>query len=1781
MRVYKFLLQTLIIWVFSIQNIQASHIAGAQIYYKSIGKYKYEVYVDLYRDCMGAPISKPIIILKSVSSGDTMLINSYALQSITAVSPYCISYGKSCNPQNKTNNNLGFEKHSYKTTIDLTNWYNKGACQVLIGTGLCCRSGAITTGAESENFWAYSMVDLCKWYKNSSPVLYAETQTILGCNVPVYYNFAAADFIDDDSLVYEMVDPMKDWTNKTTWGSGFNAQNPFTLYWPSGYNKSKGPDPLANPPIGFFLSRITGEMVFSPSDCSEVGPAAVRISEYHKDSATGKYVLVGYVTRDFYALVKTTSANPIPQIKGPDKLYLADSTFSKVIYTTSDEVFRYYPLPNDSSKLKLLLPPLQSLSTAFHIIDSNVKNQGGIFRWKPMGMQRTRPYLMVLEARDNGCDLNSIVHKTVNIYVKKKSELAWVEGIAFMDINKNCRRDSMEYILPGAMVSADGGKTTAFVTDSSGYFGGWLPVDTFNFKIIGKNISFQCTKGLKTAANKSFTLNLGCIGGMQIYGYIYGDTLNNCRADSIEPRYKGQFVYTVPGNYTAITNKDGFWYVNVPASHYKVFFAPRHPYTKVKCPVKPREANFYSSSSIGSQNFAIYDTSNITDVSASLISSSNYRRGFTSYATLVVKNNGNTKSSSNSVWIRYNKKLKYVSSSSYLVKTDSTLKFAVSSLKPDEELRFTIVFKADTATCKLNDTMSNVVWLDTSGLSNDFVKTNNYDRNAIKIVAAVDPNIKQEQNTNGYAWKGGNKLKYFVQFQNTGTDTAVNITVIDTLHYNLSGRTLVFNGASHPYDYILDGHILKVTFSNINLVDTSVSKERSIGHFEFSIEIDTTLNQEIKFYNRADIYFDFAKPVKTNKSYITYTSLIKTGPTDRTNYCGNDTISVKYNSKFSFESGNIFKLYLSDSNGVFSSVHKAIDSISSTATSGSFSVTIPSGTPVGKHYKLKVESNKPYGPIMQSGFSNEFSIDGTISKPAFINLSKLYCGKDSIGLSISSNAKKIQVYDDSNLIYKGANLNPKIKLSVGKHLLSIKAFSGTCIANSDTILVYSDTLPITKLSSPSHSNYSVCGNDSITLEVDGGFTSFLLLGNGLNFLDSIKSSIGKTVAPNNNDKRTARVTSIYGCQNNSNTLTFTNIKKPTFTFTDSDSDDKICLGESVQFTVGGKSSLKFQMLKNGKMWLNPFKTSLTTKDIANLDRISVLCTDTVSGCSDTSLQVKFDVVSFEVKLKSKDSSFVICDNVNVTLNMSGASSYALYKNGTFWTAPKDSSITLFGIKNNDEIYAQGTFRGCKNISNKLKYKVNTPFISLKINNACIGDSLRLDFSGGVKYNLFKNSSFYKTINRQSFVSNDFKDFDKIYLEGIDSIGCSNYSTTQTLVFNTLPSIGMSNPDIDLTTCSGDLVTFNFNGGTIYDLYRNGKYWQKITGNTFNFTDAKNNDSYYVKGYLNSCGNFSNTIKLSVVDAPNVLFSTLDSNNSICDNEKVSLVFSGALRYDLYKNGNLFKLNISSPYDLSNLNNLDSFFLNGIGNYSCPSNSNKIVFKVFGLPNVVIKNLDTDNTICVGEDVKLVLSGTQTYKLFKNGVFIQDVSKDSLKIGSLIDKDEIYAIGTSNEGCIDTSNQIKFKVIDIPSKPVISKIGSFLSSNYTSGNQWYEGKNIITGATSKNYLPTKTSDYFVSYTDINGCASELSDAYKYSLGVLKNGIKGFKVYPNPMHDYITIELDAPGKYLVQLFDMEGKLVKETTFYGNNLEWNIKPSKGLYRLRLESEMGLVGNLSLEVL
>ncbi|MDJ1501273.1 DUF7619 domain-containing protein [Xanthocytophaga agilis] len=140
----------------------------------------------------------------------------------------------------------------------------------------------------------------------------------------------------------------------------------------------------------------------------------------------------------------------------------------------------------------------------------------------------------------------------------------------------------------------------------------------------------------------------------------------------------------------------------------------------------------------------------------------------------------------------------------------------------------------------------------------------------LQIVDSYDPNDKLVSPagtpSDNYT-PSASELKYVIRFQNTGTDTAYAVTVIDTLSEHLDITTLQMGAYSHRYTLKVSGKgrpVLTWIFAGINLPDSTRDQAGSNGFIQFTIKPKVYLPEKVRIENFADIIFDYNEPVRTN-----------------------------------------------------------------------------------------------------------------------------------------------------------------------------------------------------------------------------------------------------------------------------------------------------------------------------------------------------------------------------------------------------------------------------------------------------------------------------------------------------------------------------------------------------------------------------------------------------------------------------------------------------------------------------------------------------------------------------------------------------------------------------------------------------------------------------------------------------------------------------------------------------------------------------------------------------
>jgi uncharacterized repeat protein (TIGR01451 family) len=368
-----------------------------------------------------------------------------------------------------------------------------------------------------------------------------------------------------------------------------------------------------------------------------------------------------------------------------------------------------------------------------------------------------------------------------------------------------------------------------------------------------------------------FDLWMAKIGFVNVIkGTVYLDANNNGIKDPGEVFFTDAVVETrkvdpvrisVPGS--------GFFIHEVDTGHFVTSVVPNQPYFTVVPPQATSDFSTYFNKD--SFSFAVQVLPNKKDLMISAFALTASRPGFPTTYKLFYKNAGTIALPSFTVDFIKDHRLNFLSASPGISSSiaDTLVWNFNHQLNPGDTGSILMQFSIPPPpTVKINDTLTSYAVI--KPVDNDETPNNNFSYIVRIATGAYDPNEKTESNggiipssfiTNNYS------LQFTVRFQNTGTDTAFNLYVRDTLDPKLNWSTLEMVTASHPYVVSIEnGNQLTWQFNNINLPDSNNNEPASHGYIVYRVRPNNNVNEGDVINNTASIYFDYNVPVATNTS---------------------------------------------------------------------------------------------------------------------------------------------------------------------------------------------------------------------------------------------------------------------------------------------------------------------------------------------------------------------------------------------------------------------------------------------------------------------------------------------------------------------------------------------------------------------------------------------------------------------------------------------------------------------------------------------------------------------------------------------------------------------------------------------------------------------------------------------------------------------------------------------------------------------------------------------------
>ncbi|MEO6669517.1 MAG: SdrD B-like domain-containing protein [Ferruginibacter sp.] len=378
----------------------------------------------------------------------------------------------------------------------------------------------------------------------------------------------------------------------------------------------------------------------------------------------------------------------------------------------------------------------------------------------------------------------------------------------------------------------------------------------------------------------------GCQALPAIKGYVFNDYNGNGVKDANEP-YRANVKLQLSNGAFTTTNSNGYYQISTYGTgNFTLTITPPNYFTALPLQYS---YNFTNYDTLVTRDFPLQATAVADGLSISVLPvNAAARPGFSYPYAISYANVGTTSLTPNIVFNYDNTRLTYDSSSNAaVINIGSSLTLAEAAMPFGQQKQFTGYFKVK-PTAVIGDSIKAYVSIHANAITVS-------DSTTVRIRGSFDPNDKSATTSLSTTQvANGNYIYYTVRFQNTGTDTAFNIVISDSLNAYLQPSTLEVINTSHPARTTVRGDMVYCEFQNILLPDSNVNKLKSHGYVSFRIKPKPTATVGSVIPNKAKIYFDYNTPVITA---VAQTTIYDASPTSRTytfNGTGNWTTAANW-----------------------------------------------------------------------------------------------------------------------------------------------------------------------------------------------------------------------------------------------------------------------------------------------------------------------------------------------------------------------------------------------------------------------------------------------------------------------------------------------------------------------------------------------------------------------------------------------------------------------------------------------------------------------------------------------------------------------------------------------------------------------------------------------------------------------------------------------------------------------------------------------------------------------
>ena len=627
-------------------------------------------------------------------------------------------------------------------------------------------------------------------------------------------------------------------------------------------------------------------------------------------------------------------------------------------------------------------------------------------------------------------------------------------------------------------------------------------------------------------------------------------------------------------------------------------------------------------------------------------------------------------------------------------------------------------------------------------------------------------------------------------------------------------------------------------------------------------------------------------------------------------------------------------------------------------------------------------------------------------------------------------------------------------------------------------------------------NQTVCAGTSVTLNASGASTYAWNNGvsNGVSFIPTATTTYQVTG------------TAVNGCTN-TDLVTVTVNALPTI---NAGVNQTVCAGTPVTLNASGATNYSWNNgVSNGVSFI---PTATTTYQVTGT---------AVNGCTNT------DLVTVTVNALPTINAGVnqtVCAGTSVTLNASGASTYAWNNgviNGVSFIPTATTTYTVTGTAVN----------GCTNtalVTVNLNALPATPVITASGSTSfCTGSSINLtsSYNNG---NVWSTGAISSTIN----VANT----SVVTVTYTNANGCSATSAPTSINVSAAPQ-----PTVQVSSnqaCTGDTVILTASPSNSY-LWSNGQTTQSIliTATTPSITVTVTNAIA-----CNGAGTSQPVTVTFVTALPTVTASSLTA----CTGNTVTLTSSPADSYTWSTGQTTQSISISATTTAS-VTTTNSNACNGYG----MSQATTVTFTTV-LPTATASSL----TACSGDTVTLTSSPADSYT-WSTGQTTQSISITATTTAS---------VTTTNTNACNGYGMSPATTVTFTATPTAAGAfttnGNVVSFTNTSTGaasySWDFGDQSNSSAIAPSHAYIGNGVYVVTLTAINGaCTDVITFDVTLSVGLDElTGLSNVNIYPNPANDVLNIDYNKNGDDVVEIsiIDQFGRIITSINGLSNGFNHN---------------------------